>query len=152
MTLAPRPVTARYTVIVSDISNLSSAAQMSMALTGLAPGYIFATDSLVNIPATIPGPLAPSGADSASGTLLTFGRAPSAAANTLALYFWLRDGTNKLFEIPVRSQIDAAADPLNVTIRVSGVALPAVGASGGTGSGMDVGVDNWEIIDIDLRN
>ena len=53
-----------------------------------------------------------------------------------------------MFEFGVADFISDAPDPLDVHISVKGVSLPSV--EGGSGSGMDVGVDNWDIIDIEL--
>ena len=147
--MSPLPVVARYEVTVDDIENLSSAFAYSMSISGLAAGFRFDTFSRLDEKVIVPGPLEKRSSTSIAGSLLTFGM-PERLPHTsvLSLYFWLRDGSKLMFEFGVADFISDAPDPLDVHISVKGVSLPSV--EGGSGSGMDVGVDNWDIIDIEL--
>lgn len=147
--MSPLPVVARYEVTVDDIENLSSAFAYSMSISGLAAGFRFDTFSRLDEKVIVPGSLAKRSSTSIAGSLLTFGM-PEKLPHTsvLSLYFWLRDGSKLMFEFGVADFISDAPNPLDVHISVKGVSLPSV--EGGSGSGMDVGVDNWDIIDIEL--
>lgn len=152
ITLTPAPAVATYRITVTDITNLGSVSQMSMSLSGLAAGLRFADRVPLTTAVTVPGSLSQTSPTSAVGTMLTFGSA--ASANHLCLYFWLRDGQKKVVDFDVSTQIASAPDPMDVAITVSGVELPEVetspGGNPGSGSGIDVGVDNWDYVVIEL--
>ena len=150
--LTPRNVVARYTVNVIGVENLHSVSRALVSLSGLAGEY-FAASGLRpgDVPVIVSGPVTPAGSSALSGLLRTFGKTPSAPANTLRLYLWLIDGEKKIFEWNVERQIETAPDPMDVIITVEGVRLPDIsGPKPPSGSGMEVDVDNWEVINIEL--
>lgn len=148
ITMHPRPVVARYTVIVDHIENLESAADCSMSVSGLSSGYVFASASRTAERATVPGSLTKKASDTVQGVLHTFGKPEPGNENVLSVYFLIRNGEKKAFLFDVANVIDAAEDPMNVVIHVGGISLPYTAPDEGTG--MDVGVDNWDIVDIEL--
>ena len=150
ITFTPKPIVARYNVHIGDVSNLESAAQASMSLTNLAAGYLLATRQPLDVAATVPGSLEKSSETSLEGSILNYGCLPSATENWLAVYVWLRDGQKMVFQYDVHDQIASAPDPMNVDIYLNGIQLPSVETK--PEGGLDVGVDNWEIIDIELSN
>lgn len=151
LTLAPRNVVARYTVNVTDITNGGSIARAQMSLSGLAGEYFAASGVHADeTPVIVPGMLSANGDTALTGTLRTFGKAPGASSNCLQLYVWLTDGQKKVFVWQVGDQIDTAPDPMNVTINVGGFTLPDTGSKPPTGGGMEVDVDNWVVVDIEL--
>ncbi|MDE5918744.1 MAG: hypothetical protein K2H05_04450, partial [Duncaniella sp.] len=104
------------------------------------------------VPVILPGSVSPESENSISGVMLTFGRAPSVANNTLRLYLWLTDGEKKVYEWDVAEQIVSAPNQRQLTITVGGITLPdltPVQPPEGD-EGMKVDVDNWEVIDIEL--
>ena len=151
--LTPRNVVARYKVGVKDITNLKSATRTIVSLSGLAGEYLAASGLPDDeTPVIISGAMAAAGSSELSGILHTFGKSPSARVNTLRLYVWLADGEKKIFEWDVAGQIDSAPDPMNLEISVSGVSLPATDPTPPSGSGMQVVVANWEVINLELSN
>lgn len=151
LVLTPRHAVATYRITVTDITNLESVSQMSLSLSGLSGGLTLSTVTPLTTAVTVPGSLTQASETSATGRMLTFGAA--ATVNRLCLYFWLRDGQKKVVDFDVSAQIATAPDPMDVTIAVSGVELPKVETSGGdTGSvpGIDVGVDDWDYVIIEL--
>lgn len=149
--LYPRQLVARYSVEAEGIENMASVSQVSMALSGLATGWNFATASPLPERATVPGSLSRKSHTELRGQMLTFGL-PSPQGrdrNILTLYFLLLDGSKRAYEFDVTDQILSAPDPLEVHIRVSGISLPEVD-TGSSGPGMDVDVDQWEIVEIEL--
>ena len=153
VTLAPEPVVATYTITVDSVENLESAAQMCMAVSGLSVARVLADSVNVDWPITVPGSIARLQSASLRGQMLTFGDCASARSNTLFLYFWLRDGQKRLYQFDVSAQVASAPDPMNVDIRVARLQLPVTQTpDSGEDAGMDVGVDNWETVDIELYN
>lgn len=151
--LAPRQIIARYTVEVDSLVNGASAVQMCMAVSGLSIARVLADSANVDYAVTVPGSIYRHASPALRGELLTFGDCASAPRNTLYIYFWLRDGQKQLHQFDVSGQVDGADDPLNVVIRIHRIELPVTqGPSQGEGTGMDVGVDNWETVDIELSN
>lgn len=151
--LQPRRITAAYTLTVDKVENPESAAQMCMAVSGLSVAKVLADEGNVDYPVTVPAELSRDG-DTFRGRLLSFGDCKTTDSNTLFLYFWLRDGSKCMFQYDISSQVRNAPDPWNVSIRLSGLSLPETPppGSGGESAGMDVDVDDWEIIDIELSN
>ena len=86
--------------------------------------------------------------NSLSGEILTFGVPDGEVATTLSLYVWLRDGSKMAFEFPVSDQIEPHRNDTHISLRVKGVRLPQVSA--GSGTGMEVDVDEWESVFIEL--
>ena len=150
ITFKPQKVVAVYKILVDGIENLASASQFSCSLSGLSAAYSLGDKTKMDFTATIPAKLTQTDAQSISGTLHTFGTSPSATENWLAVYFWLRDGQKVMFQFDVTSQIHNTPNPMEVYINLSGIKLPPVESK--PEGGMDVGVDNWEIIDIELSN
>lgn len=149
MVFKPRAVTAKFTIIVEDITNLGGAYQMSMALSGLASGFVPSTMLPREEPVVMPGSLGRSGATSVSGQLLCWGDCAATASNTAYIYFWLSDGKKLSYEFDVSEQVESAPDPMNVTIRLGPIELPE-NTGGSSSGGLDVGVDSWNVIDIEL--
>lgn len=151
--MKPRCIVARYRIKVRDVVNPGSATRMSVSLSGLAGQYHAASGiARDEVPVIVPATVSHDGDGGFSGSMLTFGRAPTAGVNMLRLYVWLADGQKKVFEWDVARQILDASDPMDVTIVVGGVQLPDVSPDTppGSGSGMEVDVDNWDIVDIEL--
>lgn len=153
LTLTPQPIVCRYTILIDGITNLTSASGMSVSLSGLAPGYMLGLGHRADGTATMPGSISTASATSIAGRMLTFGPAMTRQENTLCLYVWLRDGSKREYRWDVTDQIDHPADGHSLTIHISGLTLPE--ASGpkppsGSGGGMNVDVDSWETVDIEL--
>lgn len=153
ITLTPHNIVSRYRIVVNDITNLHSVSRMSLSLSGLA-GQYHASSGIApdEVPVILPGSVSPESENSISGVMLTFGRAPSVANNTLRLYLWLTDGEKKVYEWDVAEQIVSAPNQRQLTITVGGITLPdltPVQPPEGE-EGMKVDVDNWEVIDIEL--
>lgn len=152
LALTPRPIVSRYTIIIDDITNLTSASGTSVSLSGLAPGYMLGLARRTDGAVTMPGSMSTASATSITGRMLTFGPATARPANILCLYVWLRDGSKREYRWDVTDRIDHPADGHSLTIHISGLELPEVtGPQPPSGSGgMNVGVDNWETVDIEL--
>lgn len=148
LTLRPRPFVAAYHVIVKDISNIESAFQAGMSVSGLVSGKYLCSGNPVEGSVTVPGELTRYSESGMQGIMKCFGRGSTAQTSELDIYFKLRDGTNKMFVFDITDIVDRAPDPMNVTIEVSGIALPKIETS--SGSGLDVDLDEWDVVEIEL--
>ena len=146
----PRGIVARYNVVINNISNLEGVARICASLSGMASS-LRPSDMYRGEAVTLPVKISKYGGDSAGGDFLTYG-VPSDGnpANIFSLYVWLADGTKLCYEFDVGSQIRSADDPLDVSIILSGLDLPESGDP--IGGGLDVSVDGWTTIVIDIQS
>lgn len=80
--------------------------------------------------------------------MLGFGRINDRGRCLLSIYAVLRDGTRRVYERDVTETVRNAPDQTDVEIRISGIEFPEIETSEGTG--MEVGVDDWEVVEIEL--
>lgn len=153
ITFAPRRMTSVYTVKVSSVEHAESAYLTGMSVSGLSAGRSLKTLQLIPYNVVMPGTLNRDDSASFSGSIRVFGHIAGSASCRLSLYFFLRDGSKKAFFYDVTDQIENAKDPFNVEIHVDGIILPEIDTTGPpSDSGLDVGLDDWDIIDIELEN
>lgn len=152
VTLYPRQFTPNYKVIVDSIGNLGSISVASFALSGLAGAKYLVTGERIETPVTLPGNLAVSGPQQLSGNVVSFGPSPGSYKNFLCIYVWLRNGEKFVYMFDVTDQIASSPDQMNLTIRVGGFSLPDIPSGGGNIGNINIGIDNWINVDIDLNN
>lgn len=87
--------------------------------------------------------------DTIAGRLRAFGRWPD-TRNYLLMYVWLTDGGRFYYKFDVTDQIVNAPDPLDVKIKLGGITIPATSGGSTSGGGLDVGVDGWDYVIIDM--
>lgn len=151
--LAPRRITRDYHVEITGIKHLESALRYYAAISDLAPEYKMASLTQIGKASTIGNFMQPVDNSSISTTITNFGVNKDSQHQHLAVYMWLADGARKVYLYDITEQIKEAPDSMNLVIRVKGPSLPEIspgeGGSSGDG-GLDVGVDNWDFIDIEL--
>lgn len=150
---SPAQAVATYSITIDDITNLSSVREGCVSLSGLCGDYMIGLSRKGDSVVTIPGSLKSDTGSSMARKMLTFGYAPASASCLLRVYLWLRDGEKRVYEFEVKEQIMQAPDPLNVSIRARGIALPEIDTPDNPDapdSSLGVNVDNWETIDIEL--
>ncbi len=148
LTLEPRPLVARYSVVVEDVVNIESASQVSMALSGLTAGRVLCDGEMIPVDVTVPGSMRRTALDELGGWMLGFDRINDRGRCLLSIYAVLRDGTRRVYERDVTETVRNAPDQTDVEIRISGIEFPEIETSEGTG--MEVGVDDWEVVEIEL--
>lgn len=150
---SPRRITRDYHVEMTGIEHLESALRYYAAISDLSPEFRICSLSPTGNAATVGNFMLPIDDTSISTTITNFGANPESEHQRLAVYMWLADGARKVYLYDVSDQIINAPDSMNLVIRVKGPSLPEItpgeGGSGGDG-GLDVGVDNWDFIDIEL--
>ncbi len=153
LVLKPKRITREFHIEMTDIGNLESALHYYACLSDLTSSFK-ADEMMQTGPSVTMGNfMHPIGGSSLSSTITSFGVNKNSSEQHLAIYMWLSDGERKVYLYNVTDQIHEAPDSMNIQIKVKGPILPEIipgeGESGGTG-GMDVGVDNWDFIDIEL--
>ncbi len=149
----PRRITSDYHLKVIEIENLPSALRYYAAISGLSGQFKPSVMSSTADAVTMGGMMTPWESSTIETTVTSFGMHPEAEKIEISLYFWLADGRRQIYHYDVTDQVVTAPDPLEVMIVVKGPALPEITPGdnpGGSGGGMQVGVDDWEIIDIEL--
>lgn len=147
--LSPVAIVAKYRVKVMNVDNSESSYLAGFSISGLSAGRYLSSLRLIEHEVTVPGNLMKSESDIFEGSIYSFGKITDMGSSHLYLYFNLRDGSKKAFSYDVTSIIENAPDPMNVEIIIDGISLPPVDTAT-PDSGLDVDIDDWDIIDIDL--
>lgn len=150
--LSPRRITREYHIEMTEIENLESALRYYAVVSDLSHEFSVAKFSQTGPASTIGNFMQPIDKSTISTTITNFGVNRESEQQHLAVYMWLADGARKAYVYDVTDQIREAPDSMNLVISVKGPSLPQItpGTGGSGGGGMDVGVDNWDIIDIEL--
>lgn len=152
ITFSPKRITRDYHIEMNEIENLQSALRYYAVISDLTSSYRPSLRSQVGEAVSMGGFMSPMDATTLSSTVISFGMSPKSSQSRLAVYMWLADGQRKVYHYDITDQILEAPDSMNLMIRVKGPSLPDIkpGEGGNSGDGLDVGVDNWDIIDIEL--
>lgn len=123
----PEELVCKYTVDIMDVQNLGNVeakfdASLSTMAEGVYPGTNKATDESVSYYFVLN---ANQTNNRLTATFYTFG-VPSGAEQThnLMLYFLLKDGSGKAYNIDVTKQVNEASNPRDVRIVLHGLVLP----------------------------
>lgn len=150
ITLYPEASVCRYRITITDVSNLKyiSSDGISGALSGMSGGLLAGRNELTSDPVTVPFGMISDGISTLTADFLTFGQTgPGGPIHKLVIYAIMSDGSKNYYTFDVTRQIDEAADPHDVHIRLEGLPLPKPIVNGG---GFHPGLDEWENIDIDV--
>ena len=147
----PKRITRDYHIEMTDITNLQSALRYYAVLSDLTACYSPIKQRQTGPAVSMGGFMSPLDSSSLSSTVTSFGMASDSPHSRLAVYMWLADGERKVYLYDVTDQILQAPDSMNLVIRVKGPSLPEIKpGEGGGGGGLDVGIDDWDFIDIEL--
>lgn len=149
-----RQSVARISVDIAGVVNIGNINRLAAVITGMSGSYLCSgltpSGSPTAIPFSINRPSAHS--DSLSGQLLSFGKDNLTPPSYLLLYVWLSDGQNYYFKFDVTESIRNAPDPLDIHLRLGPITIPPLSGSGSGDGGLDVGVDDWDFIIIDMES
>lgn len=148
LVLTPSPMVSRYRVVIDEVENIESSSQVSMALSGLSAGRVLSNGKLIDVAVTVPSSLRRTAENTLGGWLIGFGRNNDAGLCMLSVYALLRDGSRKVYRFDVSSIVAEAPDPHDVEIRIKGLSFPKVDIS--EGAGMEIGVDDWDEVEINI--
>ncbi len=154
LTVPLRQATPSVTVNAEKVGNLVDVNKLCAVLTGMAREYscseLRPSGKMTTIPFAINRPDPKS--ESLTGHLMTFGKNDFNIPSYVLIYVWLNDGQKFYYKFDVTEQIRKAPDPLNILIELSPINIPdAIGGEPGQG-GMDVGVDGWDFVIIDMES
>ena len=150
-----RQAYSKVTVDIEGVENITAISRLCAVMTGMAAGYHCSELSPVGEAAAIPFAInRPSpDADSLTASLLTFGKKDHSRQSWLILYVWLTDGHRFYYKFNVTQQIDEAPDPSDIHLRLGPITVPeSIGGGESGGGGMDVGVDGWDYVIIDMES
>lgn len=150
LTLYIKNILPIYTVNLVNVKNRDNCYQSAFSISGLSSGRVLSTMNLLTSQMSVSAPLNLVENKFYSGTARGFGRIQGNGTTIVTINFKLRDGTEKTFEYDATAQIDNAPDPKNVIITISDeIELPTVDTSG-PNSGLDVGLDEWDTVEVEL--
>lgn len=148
----PEQIVSRYNVILRNVDNLSSVKSIKGSVKGMASGWNISSGKPIPPAARMSLPLKAVSEHEAFGTFLNFGASPE-CSQTLVLLFSLTDGTSVEFSGDISGQIANSSDPKNIDIIIDGLKVPDSGKDPiGGDSGLDVGVDGWSVVIINLSS
>lgn len=143
VTFYPEEVTCRYTVTITDVTNIKYLhnGQIDGTISGMAEGFMHGRHAPSDVAVTMPFVLTP---DNATNTIrsrfLTLGRCDMTAAHTVTVYVIFDDQSARYYTYDVTDQVRRAPDPRNVDIVISGLELPKPIVNGG---GFRPNVTDW---------
>lgn len=149
----PRRIVDTYVVTVKNITNADKLDAMNATISSMADGFHPAAHKPNNVEATIPIELSHSRAESsAQGRFLTFGHCPDTRrSHRLMIYAVMRDNSKYYFEFDVTDQAHMPPDADGIHhIVVEKLDLPQ-SSEGGSGTGMNPSVDQWQDVDIGIE-
>ena len=149
-----RQSVAKISVNISGVTDLDNVSRLAAVITGMSDSYLCSALTPSGSPTAIPFSINRSSANSdmLSGQLLSFGKGILTPDSYLLLYVWLSDGHNYYFRFNVTDSIRNAPDPLDIHLHLGPIVIPPLSGSGTGSGGMDVGVDGWDFIIIDMES
>jgi len=150
-TLYPHELVCTYTYEVRNVKNLKHATQMCGSLSGMAPSLRFGDESVGTECVTIPFEAVSDGVSRITGKFYTFGHHEgNTAPHRMTFYVVMDDGKKYAYgtdageRFNVTGQVHTASDPKHVHIIIDGLDLPQPIENG---SGFDVSVDDWGVVE-----
>lgn len=126
-TMYPEELVCKYSVDIIDVQNLGNVeakfdASISSMAAGVYPGLHTVSDEAVSNSFLLQANKAN---NRLSSTFYTFGvPAGDAKKHILSIYFLLKDGSGKMYNIDVTKQVNEAPNPKDVHILIRGLVLP----------------------------
>lgn len=153
------PVTLReavgdITVEISPVGNIDDINQLCAVLTGMGSEYSCSAQKPSGKPATIPFAINRDSPTSQTlkGKLKSFGR-DKRSREWVILYVWLNDGHKFYYKFEVTEMLADAPDPTDIHLKLGPIEIPeSIGEDGEGGGGIDVGVDGWDFVIIDMES
>lgn len=153
ITIPLHQAVAKISVEISPVGNIDDINRLCAVLTGMSGNFLCHALAPSGMTTTIPFAINRTGPDSdvLSGSLYSFGK-NNTDYSWVILYVWLNDGHKFYYKFNVTEPIRNAPDPLDIRLKLGPIRIPDA-IEGGEGSGgMDVGVDGWDFIIIDLTS
>lgn len=123
----PEELVCKYTVDIIDVQNMGNVeAKFDASISSMAEGVFPGMNAVAEKPVTYTFVLNANKANNRlSSTFYTFGIPPGEKIkHNLSLYFILKDGTGKIYNIDVTKQVNEAPNPKDVRILLQGLVLP----------------------------
>lgn len=150
-----RPLGYRYTVVCEDVDNLTLVRSVRARLSGMSEMVSLAAGLCEGEECGLAMTLSPGAVEMISGSAVCFGPSVPEGEFELAIEVTRTDGVTVAKTFDVTRQVITAQNPRDVVIRINGLDVPAEPLPPGPGGGdvgIDVGVDGWKIIEIDITS
>lgn len=154
ITLYPEDMLCHYTFEVRNVDNAEHISRISAAISGMSPSMNLSTQTPDVEQVTLPvGAKTNPSVKKVTGSFLTFGNSPdNTARQKMSFYVVMDDGKKYSFKtddnLDVTDQVQSAPDRRHVHIIIDGLKLPQ---PIDTGDGYIPTVDDWEVINEDLK-
>ncbi len=152
--LYPHEQVCTYTYEVRNIKYLNHVEQVCGSISGMAGSMFLATEDLAEKSVTIPFESLSDRVSAITGKFYTFGHnMTNDQPHHMTFYVWMDDGKKYAYGIDagekynVTEQVNNAPDRRHVHIIIDGLDLPQPMEDG---SGFDISVDGWEIIEEEI--
>lgn len=147
----PQQRFCNYRVVARNVKGIGTVRKAEVSLSGMAGRMELASGRLCDDQVQLAAALKVEG-NSLEGSSAAFGVAPSAGKIIARINVKRTDGAVLAKEYDVTSQVTGAADPRDVTIYIDDVEIPSPGENPGGGGdvGLDVWVDGWQVITIEI--
>ena len=144
--------TAKVTVNIGPCTNLDDISQLCGILTGTPSVQNALTLKPEGQPAAIPFSINRPNAksDMLTGNFRIFTKTGFDRPSWLILYIWLRDGQKYYYKFDVTQMMAEAPDQKNIILDLGPITVPISTGPDTPGGGMDVGVDGWDYVIIDI--
>lgn len=147
-----RLITPRVTCIIEKLGDTSEIAGAYGIIGGMHDGILISSGDPAGDEAEMVFDFEVADSTSITATFDIFGRVDN-APNQLYLFIALKSGETKMFKADVTALMDAASDPMDITIRLDGPDLSHTDTPGQDPPGaFDPSVSPWQEIIIDLTN
>lgn len=145
---------ANVTVNISNVANLSSINQLCGIVTGVSGSYRCASGLPENDPVAMPFSInkVEGSDDTLTAKFRIFGKSDVNRQSWMLLYVWLNGGERFYYKFNVTDMILNAPDPKDIHINFSGITIPESIGDQTSGGGLDVGVDGWNYVIIDITS
>lgn len=153
ITLYPHELVCTYTYEVRNVSNLKHMVQMCGTISGMAGTLAFASEELGTESVTVPFESVSDGVSTVTGRFYTFGHHPdNPDPHRMVFYVVMDDGAKYCYKdtekLDVTTQVHEAPDFRHVHIIIDGLDLPQPIENG---HGFDVDVDDWEVVEEEIK-
>ena len=141
-----------YSVVVKGVDGIGLVRKASVALSGMAADVRLAAGALSDSAVAVAMPLEKADTADLRGRSTAFGIAPGQEKISATISIVRTDGVALSKTYDVTRQVLQASDPRNVTVVIEGMEIPGPDTPPPSGSdvGIEVGVDGWQVIRIDL--
>ncbi len=148
---SPDSLTTKYDIVVRNVEGIEKVRKAQAILHGVARGIKLSNNVPFGIPSDVTAPMnIDKNAATFSSSIYAFSPDSYGTSYELSVLVELPDGKALTKKFDVTAQVVSKPHSKNVLIIIDGISIPDTGNPGEDVGGIDVGVDGWETIVIDI--